>query len=114
MKMLMSHQRTETPDARAILIARELLKISEYEIFIKAYSAWYGHIPDEHQIDKMFGEYLATNELPFFVNHFCRNVIQTKPREFASWQARLRQSHRAGFFAVIAIILMVIGALSLT
>ena len=51
-----------------------VLQISEYELFRIAYRIWFDHpIPDK-RLDSLFREYLATSNVPYWVNDFVRKA----------------------------------------
>lgn len=53
------------------------LEVSEHEIFLRAYSWYYGAEPTG--VDKAFKRYLMTGceEIPHYVTHFARNWTNT-------------------------------------
>ena len=54
-----------------------LLEVSEHEIFLQAYSWYYGAEPMD--VDRAFKRYLMTGceEVPHYVTHFARNWMTT-------------------------------------
>ena len=54
------------------------LEVSEHEIFLQAYSWYYGGA-EPASVDKAFKRYLMTGceEVPHYVTHFARNWITT-------------------------------------
>jgi hypothetical protein len=51
-----------------------LLQISEYEIFRIAHQRWFNHPISENRLDSLFKEYLATSDVPYWVNDFVRKA----------------------------------------
>lgn len=54
------------------------LEVSEHEVFLQAYSWYYGGA-EPASVDKAFKRYLMTGceEVPHYVTHFARNWITT-------------------------------------
>ncbi|MDH3714689.1 MAG: hypothetical protein OET44_12675 [Gammaproteobacteria bacterium] len=47
------------------------LETSEYEIFCRAYTSWYGRVLDRKTVERDFGRYLIyAKELPCYVRAF--------------------------------------------
>lgn len=63
-------------EVRAVLNASALLEISEYDIFRLAYRRWYGEMPDERALERLFGAYLFSEVVPLWVTSFARLVEQ--------------------------------------
>ena len=97
----------------AFLVTKEALEISEFQVFRQAYRAWYGHPAAEQQLDPLFANYLKSNDLPFFVRHFCRNFIVQEPQHLYIQQARQYWSKRANAIAFACIVVMVVSAMLL-
>ena len=51
-----------------------VLQISEYELFRIAYQGWHDHPVSETRLDALFKEYLATGDVPYWVNDFNRKA----------------------------------------
>lgn len=100
-------------DFEAFIIAREAMQTSEYKMFIEAYHLWYGHQPESRQIERIFGDYLKTADLPHFVRHFARAYIDNHPERLEFNLARARRSDRAYLLALFINCVLVIGALAL-
>lgn len=105
--------RTHSNDIEAFLIAREAMQTSEYKMFVEAYHLWYGRHPDDRQIDRIFGDYLKSADLPHFVKHFARAYIENHPERLRSNVARERRGDRAYLLALIINCVLVFGALAL-
>ena len=55
------------------------LETSEFEIFCRAYTSWYGCILDRKMVERDFGRYLMyTRELPCYVG--CVSVAHERAR----------------------------------
>ncbi len=51
-----------------------VLQISEYELFRIAHQKWFDRPISEKRLDSLFKEYLATGEVPYWVNDFARKA----------------------------------------
>jgi len=51
-----------------------ILQISEYELFRIAYQKWFNHPIKENRLDYLFKDYLATSDVPYWVNDFARKA----------------------------------------
>jgi len=51
-----------------------VLQISEYELFRIAYRIWFDHPITDKRLDSLFKEYLATSNVPYWVNDFVRKA----------------------------------------
>lgn len=108
-----STTQTQNSDIEAFLIAREAMQTSEYKMFIEAYHLWYGHKPESRQIERIFGNYLKSDDLPHFVRHFARAYIDNHPERLQSNIVRERRSDRAYLLALFINCALVFGALAL-
>jgi len=61
-------------EAKLIGFAAMVLQISEYEVFRIAYRNWFNRSITEAGADAVFKDYLATGEVPYWVNDFARKV----------------------------------------
>ncbi len=100
-------------DYQSFVLAKEVLGVSEYQLFIDAYRDWYGHEPGTRTIDAEFGEYLRSNELPLYVRHFARRFVAAHPDHVQSFQKVRQRSERAHLIAIGTLALMVLSALAL-
>ena len=56
-------------------IAR-LFETSEFEIFRKAYLAWYGHSPAENHLERDFGRFLRSpHRPPIYLQNYLRSTL---------------------------------------
>lgn len=108
-----SQKPLDNSDLDAFLITKMALGISEYQLFIEAYRDWYGEKPHNRRIDTLFGSYLHTLELPFFVRHYARHYLDRHHEALQSIQKEYRRDKRAKALAFSTIILLVMGALAL-
>ena len=106
-------QNWQLSDHRSFVLAKEVLGVSEYQLFIDAYREWYGHEPNPRTVDALFGEYLRSGELPPFVRHFARRFVASHPAHVQSLQKIRRRSERANLIAIGTLALMVLTALAL-
>jgi|GEM_PF-5571202 len=72
-----------TQDCETVVRAAQLLDISEYELFLRAYGCWYPDTPDEWRIDELFAAFMFDNAVPFWVRDFARKVLQATRRDSA-------------------------------
>jgi hypothetical protein len=61
-------------EAKLIGFAASVLQISEYELFRIAHQNWFNRPISESRLDYLFKDYLASNDVPFWVNDFARKV----------------------------------------
>ena len=100
-------------DFDAFLMTKDALGVSEYQVFRRAYRAWYGYEPSPGQTDSLFRAYLLSSELPHFVRHFARRFLQNHPEVPRAIQERYHRSQRADHISLALIVVMVFGALAL-
>ncbi len=62
-------------DVAAIEAARKAMKIGEFDLFRRAWRAWFAREPDDRQLEAAFVAYLFHREVPVWVRHFCRRVL---------------------------------------
>ena len=91
----------------------EGLDVSEFEVFRRAYSAWYGEEPTGVLIDKHFDDYLRDGIPPFYVRHYCRQFIEHRPETVDAAILRERRSRFAERLVTGLLIAFVAGALIL-
>lgn len=48
------------------------MEVSEFEVFRMAYRGWYGVNANPEEIERTFGRYLVSGEMPGYVLHFCQ------------------------------------------
>jgi hypothetical protein len=50
------------------------MEMSEFELFRQAYHAWYGHWPDEQDLERQFGSFLNDpDRLPAYLQSYLRS-----------------------------------------
>lgn len=62
-------------DAAMVCRAAEIAEVSEFDLFQAAWQGWNGKLPDEHGLERLFSCYLHEQQVPGFVRHFARRVI---------------------------------------
>ncbi len=67
--------RARRDDLAAIEAAREVMKIGEFDLFRRAWRAWFAREADEKRLEAVFVAYLFHREVPVWVRHFCRRVL---------------------------------------
>lgn len=63
------------PDTREVLEASSVLQITEFRLFELAYFHWFGEPTSEQRIERYYSGYMFKSIAPFWVRHFCRDVI---------------------------------------
>ena len=97
-----------------LLLTRESLDVSEFEVFRMAYSAWYGETPAIQHLEKHFDDYLVSGVPPFYVRHYCRQFIENRPESVDAVRAQERRSLFAERLVKGLLIIFVAGALILS
>ncbi len=75
-------------DVRCVSEAARVLCVRDIDLFKLAYQWWCQREPSESTLDKVFSDYLLNETVPFWVRHYCRNVLkldsvgQLDPRDF--------------------------------
>lgn len=67
--------RARRDDLAAIEAACEAMKIGEFDLFRRAWRAWFAREADEKRLEAVFVAYLFHREVPAWVRHFCRRVL---------------------------------------
>jgi hypothetical protein len=96
-----------------LILTREALDVSEFEVFRMAYTAWYGEKQTIPHLEKQFDDYLASGILPFYVRHYCRQFVENRPDCVDAAQKRERRSRFAERLVTGLLIAFVAGALTL-
>ena len=65
-------------DTDCVVSAANYLEVSEFAIFMDAYTAWYGKDAPEKQVERVFVEYLVESKVPFWVRNYARSRISEK------------------------------------
>ena len=80
-------------DHLAVLDAAAQADISDYEIFRRAYLAWFGQAPSDAYLERLFGSYLYGGAVPHWVRQYVRSrrQVQTKGqgKRRLSWRTHL-------------------------
>lgn len=97
-----------------LVLTRESLDISEFEVFHMAYTQWYGEKPAHAQLEKQFDDYLSSGVLPFYVRHYCRQYVENHPDCMRIARMTERRSRLAERLAITLLIAFVATALILS
>ena len=100
-------------DLQDFLLTKTLRETSDYQVFVDAYRDWYGDEPAQHRLDKVFGEYLQSGNLPHYVRHYARQYVAAHPGPVQNLVDRNRQSHRANLITYGVLAVMVLFAMSM-
>ncbi len=103
----------QAADFRCFLLTKAARETSDYQIFVDAYRDWYGREPAQHGLDKFFGEYLKSGDLPHFVRHYARHYVETHPGPVQTLVDRDRQSQRANLIAFGMVVVLVLFAMAI-
>jgi len=82
-------------DCNLVVSAAQLLDISEYEFFMRAYREWYREAPDERRIEAQFAAFMFADVVPCWVRDYARKLMSNEARN-----ARQRRSCRTWFDAL--------------
>ena len=110
-QIVTSNQFTELD---TLILTRESLNVSEFEVFRRAYTDWYGEKPAMQRVEKQFDDYLTSGVQPFYVRHYCRQFVENHPDCVDAAQKRERHSRFAKRLATGLLIVFVAGALLLS
>lgn len=98
-------------DARAVVAAAAILRVSEFELFRLAYYDWYGLMPQRNALEKPFEHYLLKTLVPPWVRSFARKILKLSaekrlnPVDYGIQPAPAARIGRV-LFGIIALILM--------
>ena len=112
--MMQTSSPVKPSELDTLLLTRESLDISEFEVFRDAYADWYGETPSQAQLEKQFDDYLTSRVLPFYVRHYCRNFVEKRPDCVRTTQVNERRSRFAERLTLALLIVSVATALILT
>lgn len=59
--------------------ARSLGTNREFELFRRAYRAWFGHDADEKALERVFVGFLYARRAPSWVRHYCQRLLANAP-----------------------------------
>jgi len=82
----------EENDASAITEVASFLEISEFQLFSIAYALWYQtSLTKDHEkvMGKLFGNYLVSEEIPFWVRHCVRKFQLERDKNILDTSAYL-------------------------
>ena len=97
-----------------LILTRESLDISEFEVFRVAYTDWYGETPTQTQLEKQFDDYLTSGVLPFYVRHYCRQFVEKRPDRVRIAQLDERRSQFIERLTIVLLVAFVAAALILS
>jgi hypothetical protein len=66
------HEAPAADDASLVPDLADRLRVSELELFGRAYEAWFGRAALDREIEPAFAGYVLRRELPFWVRHHLR------------------------------------------
>ena len=105
----------DTPaDLDTLMLTREALDVSEFEVFRMAYAEWYGEKAPPSRLEKQFDDYLSSGALPFYVRHYCRHFVDNHPECIQAAQTSERRSRFAERLATALLVVFVAAALILS
>ncbi len=73
---------------QAIVQAANILEISEYEVFCRAYQDWHGQAGDDALIQASYNRYFRGDHPPPWAAHYARRVIasfEAESRACCAW-----------------------------
>ncbi len=79
----MRHEIMAMTDGERVVHSANLLEISEYEVFRRAFQEWYGSQPDVASLEDDFAQYLYFSATPLWVRHYTRNLLEESPNASA-------------------------------
>ncbi len=104
----------QSTDVRDFLLTKAARETSDFQVFADAYQDWYGHEPAQNRLERVFGEYLKTGDLPHFVRHYARRYVSNHPDPVRVLRDRERRSERAYVVAFSMLAAMVLFAMAIT
>ncbi|MBW2466536.1 MAG: hypothetical protein JRF02_04475, partial [Deltaproteobacteria bacterium] len=60
-------QKNKPTDAQLVYKASAWLEISEFQVFVEAWQAWFNEVVPEKRIEPFFVNFLDNGEVPFWV-----------------------------------------------
>ena len=73
--MFFNNYRELSADARQVVDAASVLKVTEFRLFELAYLEWHGQYADESDLEKLYALYWFTGLAPDWVRHYSRQVL---------------------------------------
>lgn len=119
--MFLFHDKPLSPDLQVLLDAVALLDISEFHLFELAYKDWYGKPAITEKLEDVFVRYMYREEIPFWVRHYAREIIQQRgkrqddrfPREPLQHSAT-RPAIRRGLRVLLGLIFILVFLIIVT
>lgn len=97
---------------RIRLVARTR-EVSEYDVFVDAWTAWHGSHPPRHRLEADFDAYLRDDAVPGYVRHYVRTWLEAHPEVLARERADARAVQRARRLALTFLVLALLVVLTL-
>jgi hypothetical protein len=76
-----SWERKLRPDVSEVIEAAAMLDTTEFDIFRRAYSSWFGEKADDGTIEGFFVAYMFKEQVPVWVRHYTRPLLAIGLRE---------------------------------
>jgi len=83
-------------DCEIVARAAQLLEVSEYELFLRAYRTWHHEVPDQRRIETQFAACMFGNSVPYWARDYARKIlladaqVSPQPSSPATWLEALR------------------------
>ena len=103
----------QAADYNDFLLTKAARETSDYQIFGDAYRDWYGHEPTQNTLERVFGAYLKSGDLPHYVRHYAREYVASHPGPVQTLVERHRQSQRANVVAFGMLVVLVLFAMAI-
>ena len=66
------------PDIRLVREAAATLHLREFDLFRAAWLSWFGRVPDDKAVERVFVAYLFHQRVPHWLRHYARRAIQDR------------------------------------
>ena len=70
--LIMAKTEYDPADTDRVISAANYLEVSEFDVFMDAYNAWYGNAPSEKQMERIFLHYLLGEQGAFLGKELCQ------------------------------------------
>jgi len=97
--MIMEKTEYDPADTDCVVSAANYLEVSEFDVFMDAYTAWYGKAASVRQMENVFSLYLLENKVPFWVRNYVHNRI---PEEYVLTDTAVEDSRTANSMLYLA------------
>ncbi|MGF1526427.1 MAG: hypothetical protein ACFCBW_06500 [Candidatus Competibacterales bacterium] len=85
--------------------------ISQFEVFRRAMARWEGAPPSPQALERSFGRYLRSGEVPVAVRHYLRQWLDQHPAAAAARRLEVHQQRRRQGLVWGALLVAILGAL---